>query len=581
MLNFLSASKIKSTASTSKKVLLISLFALAGMLETSYAANLTLSPSGGGYSVGQTLSVDVMVSGNTDSINAVSSSIEFSPETLELRSISKSGSIITVWAEDPSFSNANGTASLEGIILNPGFNGSQGKVVTLTFRVKRGGTGTVTLTNGSVLANDGNATNVLGTLGSARYSLSDAADSTDAAPAESGTSKSSSAPVITSSTHPDSTKWYNASEASFEWTVPASVTAVRTLYNETPVSTPNKIYEPAISNKTFSIDGDGPMYMHVQFKSGGVWGPIAHYKFQVDTIKPYGLKASFPDGNLTSNPTPAVLVTAQDDESGIDHITMSVDGGAPVSAPLNAQNLYRVPTSAPGSHTVIITALDKANNGITTSLDYTIQAIAPPAITEYTKNLETGGKFRVSGTTYPQSIVEVALTDTDGKVISESVTSDANGLFTLAWSKDLEKGVYEMRARTIDSKGAKSEYTDGKAVVVEHLALIRIGLFIMNWLSLALIIILASMLVVATFWYSFLQFTRFRRKIHRTLKEAEDTLKVNVQALRRDTEEFHTILVKAQKKRELTKEESAILKKFKKRLDITEKEIEKKLEQIG
>jgi hypothetical protein len=580
MLNFLYATKGKQRALKSSK-LLFSFSLFLGMLGTVHAANLTLSPSSGGYTVGQTLSVDVMVSGNTDPINAVSSSISFSSQTLELRSISKSGSIITVWAEDPSFSNANGTASLEGVILNPGFSGTQGKVVTLSFRVKRAGSGTVTLTNGSVLANDGNATNVLGTLGSATYSFSDAADSEDVAPAQSSPSSNSNLPVVTSSTHPDSAKWYNASEASFEWNLPSSVTAVRTLYNETPVSTPNKIYEPAIRNKTITIDGDGVMYMHVQFKSGGVWGPIAHYKFQVDTIKPYGLKASFPDGSSTSNPTPAVLVTAQDDESGIDRITMSVDGGAPVSSSVNFQNSYRVPVSSPGSHTVTITALDKANNGVSTSLEYTVQAIAPPAITEYTKNLETGGKFRVSGTTYPQSIVEVALTDTDGKVTSESVTSDASGLFTLTWSKDLEKGVYEMRARTIDAKGAKSEYTDGKAVVVEHLALIRIGLFIMNWLSLALIIVLASMLVVATFWYSFLQFTRFRRKIHRTLKEAEDTLKQNVQGLRRDTEEFHTILQKAQKKRELTKEENAMLKKFKKRLDITEKEIEKKLEQIG
>lgn len=201
-------------------------------------------------------------------------------------------------------------------------------------------------------------------------------------------------------------------------------------------------------------------------------------------------------------------------------------------------------------------------------------------ITEYTKTLETGGKFRVSGTTYPQSIVEVALTDVDGKILSESATSDANGLFILVWSEDLEKGVYEMRARALNSKGAKSEYTDGKAILVEHLALIRIGMFIMNWLSLGLIIILTSALVVATFWYSFLQFTQFRRKIHRTLKEAEETLKTNVQALRRDTEEFHTVLVKAQKKRELTKEEATILKKFKKRLDTMEKEVEQKIENI-
>jgi peptidoglycan hydrolase CwlO-like protein len=103
----------------------------------------------------------------------------------------------------------------------------------------------------------------------------------------------------------------------------------------------------------------------------------------------------------------------------------------------------------------------------------------------------------------------------------------------------------------------------------------------MNWLSLILILVIATACILATLWYLFIQFNRFRRKIHRTIQETENTLKANVAALRRDTEEFHTLLVKAEKKRELTKEEQAILKKFKKRLEITEKEIEKKLEQIG
>ena len=80
--------------------------------------------------------------------------------------------------------------------------------------------------------------------------------------------------------------------------------------------------------------------------------------------------------------------------------------------------------------------------------------------------------------------------------------------------------------------------------------------------------------------WCFLQFARFRRKVRRKLSEVENTLRVNVQALRRDTEEFHDILVKAERKRELTKEEQMILKKFKKRLEITEKEIEQKLENV-
>jgi predicted nucleic acid-binding protein len=100
----------------------------------------------------------------------------------------------------------------------------------------------------------------------------------------------------------------------------------------------------------------------------------------------------------------------------------------------------------------------------------------------------------------------------------------------------------------------------------------------MNWLSVILIIIIATLMVCGTLWYALVQFARFRRRVRRNLAEVENTLHVNVKALRSDTEEFHDVLVKAERKRELTREETAILKKFKKRLQITEKEIEQKLE---
>jgi uncharacterized protein (DUF58 family) len=135
-----------------------------------------------------------------------------------------------------------------------------------------------------------------------------------------------------------------------------------------------------------------------------------------------------------------------------------------------------------------------------------------------------------------------------------------------------------MKARVLDSRGAVSEYTDTRVIEVERMMLVRFGIFVMNWLSVILIIIIAALVTIATLWYSFVQFRRFRRKVRRNLREIENTLQVNVAALRRDIEEFHDILVKAERKRELTKEEQAILKKFKKRLEIIEQEIEKKLE---
>ncbi len=540
------------------------------------AADLTLFPSSGTYGVGSTFSMIVYVSGNSGSINGISGGITFSNDTLELTSISKSGSILPMWAEEPTFSNATGKVSFEGVISNTGFNGSEGKVVTLNFKAKNAGTGSVTLTSGSVLANDGNATNVLGALGFASFNITGGEDTSESAPKSSGIT-----PVIVSSSYPDSSKWYNKKEASFEWNLPASATAIRTLYDEKEVSKPTKVYDPPIDNRSFTVDADGVNYMHVQFRTPSGWGTVYNYKFQIDTENPESLKASFPDGIVTTNPTPAVLVLAEDKVSGIASISMSVDGGDEQIYTVDPSHLYRVPKQSAGQHTLVVTAFDGAGNKSSVSLDYTIQSISVPVIIEYTKNVELGKDLRIAGTTYPQSTVDIVLTGRDGISQSETTTSDNNGIFKLTWSKEMETGVYEMKARAVDSKGASSDYTDEKIIVVEYIAFIRFGIFVMNWLSLILILIISIVAIVATFWFSLTSFARWKRKIHRTLLEAENTLKANVEGLRKDTEEFQEILLKAKKTRKLNKNEEMMLKKFKKRLEITEKEIENKLEAIG
>lgn len=553
---------------------------VATSFQSLYAANISLSPSSFTTKVGKTFTVDVLVTNNLDAINAVSGVLSFPQDALQVVSLSKSGSFITMWADEPAFSNTQGTASFEGVALNPGFSKASGKVISFTFKAKQAGNVNITVKSGSVLANDGNATDVIKVMGSA-FVLINEDGSSEVVEQVSKVASETMTPVITSPTHPDGTLWYSKRDASFEWKLPPSVTAVKTLYSEKENGTPTKVYDPAISNRSFTVDTDGVMYMHVQFKNSSGWGSVAHYKFQVDSQAPESLKASFPDGVVTTNVTPAMLIVAEDSLSGINHITMSVDGGKPVELKLDPSNLYRLPKQVSGNHTVVVSAVDGAGNASTVSLDFTIQTISPPVITEFTKKVDYDTPLKIVGATYPKTSVEFSLTDRDGKVDIFTSTSNDTGVFNIVWPKKVETGVYEMRARVLDGKGAVSDFTDSKVIIVEKLAILRIGIFIMNWLSVVLIVIIAAVAISGTFWYSLVQFARFRRRVRRTIAEAENTLKTNVAALRRDTEEFHTILVKAERKRELTKEEQAILKKFKKRLDITEKEIEKKIEQIG
>ncbi len=86
-------------------------------------------------------------------MNAVSGAISF-PKNLTVSSVSKANSIISLWTVEPTFSNSAGTVNFEGIVLNPGFTGDNGKVMSITFTAKSSGIAAVSYTSGSVLAND-------------------------------------------------------------------------------------------------------------------------------------------------------------------------------------------------------------------------------------------------------------------------------------------------------------------------------------------------------------------------------------------------------------------------------------------
>lgn len=132
------------------------------------AATLYLSPSSGEYSVGKTFSVNVYVSSADQAMNAASGAISFPQDKLEVTSLSKTGSILTLWVQEPSFSNSAGTVNFEGIVFNPGFIGVGGKVITINFKVKAAGAIPLNFSSGSILANDGKGTNILENLGSAQ-----------------------------------------------------------------------------------------------------------------------------------------------------------------------------------------------------------------------------------------------------------------------------------------------------------------------------------------------------------------------------------------------------------------------------
>ena len=121
--------------------------------------------------MGETFSVRIMVSSPRQAINAISGTLNYPIDKLQVTSVSKIGSVLSLWVQEPSFSNSRGTITFEGVVPNPGFSESNGRVLAVNFRVVGTGPAEIKLTSGSLLANDGQGTNVLRALGSASYML--------------------------------------------------------------------------------------------------------------------------------------------------------------------------------------------------------------------------------------------------------------------------------------------------------------------------------------------------------------------------------------------------------------------------
>jgi hypothetical protein len=119
--------------------------------------------------VGESFAVDIVVSTKDQAANAVSGTFSFSESLVEVQSISKNTTIIDLWTVEPA--RARNKISFEGIILNPGYQGERGRIFTVNMRAKRTGTINFNFSEGAILANDGQGTNILTYLGTNKITV--------------------------------------------------------------------------------------------------------------------------------------------------------------------------------------------------------------------------------------------------------------------------------------------------------------------------------------------------------------------------------------------------------------------------
>lgn len=122
------------------------------------SASFSLYPTTASVDPNGFLSVGVFLSSAGTTINGASATLRFPTDKLEVASIDLADSIINLWVQHPTFSNETGTVTFGGVVFNPGFSGTLGKIVTVRFHAKSGGRAEIGFSSPSVLANDGQGT---------------------------------------------------------------------------------------------------------------------------------------------------------------------------------------------------------------------------------------------------------------------------------------------------------------------------------------------------------------------------------------------------------------------------------------
>ena len=374
------------------------------------AADILMAPATGNYSVGQTFTVAVRVSPAGSSINAVEAGLKFNPAVLSVVSVSKDGSIFSLWTTEPTFSNTAGTVTFGGGSPSP-FT-AQSNLLSVTFRTVAAGSGSLTVSNASVLAADGRGTDVYKNGSSGTFTVAAGTvpppTPTPATPTtptpttptpKPDDSDSEEAivfgdpprsPEVGSQAFLDPEVWYKNTEGAFSWTLPFDVNVVAVELSTSSENQPDKnkdaVYDPPIDEFKVTRENliDGIQYLSIKYKNQVGWGTVLNRKIQIDTTAPEPFTIDVRAANSTTG-FPQLNFAANDSTSGIDYYEMTIADKEPFRVtPDEAKIGYLLKELEDGTYTIKVIAFDKAGNSRESTVAVLITAgwIKPAEVVE-------------------------------------------------------------------------------------------------------------------------------------------------------------------------------------------------------
>lgn len=528
----------------------------------------------------QTFTVSIYTNTKGQTINNIEGLISFPSDLLSIDSVSSTGSVFSMWVEQPTFSNINGTVSFNGGVPTPGYNGSNGKVIGISFRAKKSGVANIKFSDVSIYANDGLGTNIT----SGKYGTtvtinpykgvekSDEIMTSDKLPPS---------PVITSSEMPDPEAWYSLNKATFTWNLPEGVTSVQVLLNDSPSSVPTVTYNTPINKKEINDFNDGTHYIHVRFKNSVGWGKTTHRKIKIDTTSPKNLLV---EHSVTNDDLLFLKLSAVDATSGVSKYKILIDGIALTEViAKNGVTESILPAVNSGNHEVDIIVYDRALNLNEKIFTLEFPKIKSPEITKYSESIKKGENIEISGKSYPNTDVRIWLQLEGEDTKNYIVKTIDNGNFDFTTDYINTTGLASFWAETLRSESVVSSPSDKYFVVVNKTPFVKMSLLTIEVLSLTIPILLLIILLIYLTLHAYHRLSRIRRRLMIDLEQTESEAHKIFKILKEDAKHTLKIFEKNNIKSKISEEDGEVIDTLSKDIEEAEeyfrnriKDIEKK-----
>lgn len=325
------------------KINLVSILLLGGVLlsfPTVYAsgpATLTLGSSSRSVEVGQTFSVNLNINPNGSSVDTARADLTYSNNLISATTVSLAGRLDSA---SPGNKITAGSISWGGFTVdNPMTSG--GLFARVNFEAKTVGTATIAVLGSSKLINNGEE--VGNPAGFGQITIQVVPSTADPA----------TKLGLTSPTHPDQTKWYQADTVALQWNNTYGSEYLWEL-DQNASTTPTK---PISGNsKVFKNIKSGVWYFHLSPINTNEDEPLlAHYKLQIDNTKPNPIE---PYLDISNRSELTVRFATTDYHSGISSYDIFINN----SEIENVVSPYSLRDLIVGTNLISITAFDFAGN---------------------------------------------------------------------------------------------------------------------------------------------------------------------------------------------------------------------------